>query len=95
MCVKRVKNLLSVGDKSLLRRAPKYYGSGGHALIGGKGGVIPLDGYGPPIHTPHPPDIGQPWSNSLLDIQGFGQVGGWSSEFQTMSYCAVLLTFTS
>ena len=42
------------GDKSLLRRAPKYYGPGGHALNEG-GWDVPLDGYGPPIHTPPPP----------------------------------------
>ena len=59
------------------------------------GGGYPLMGMVPQTTHPHPPDIGQPWSNSLLDIQGFGQVGGWSSEFQTMSYCAVLSTATN
>ena len=54
---------------------------GGQALIGGWVGGLPLDGYG--YGPPHPHthlDIGQPWSNSLLDIESFGQVGGghWS-----------------
>ena len=67
------------GDKSVrFRREPKNFRSGGHALIGG----VPFDGYGPQIHTPQPPDIGQPWSNSLLDSRSFGKVGGGHRSFR-------------
>ena len=37
------------------------------------------------VWSPHPhthPDIGQPWSNSLLDSQSFGQVGGGHRSFR-------------
>ena len=96
MCVKRVENLLSGRGQKSVEEDTKILWIGGHALIGGgRGGLYPLMGMVPQSTHPHPPDIGQPWSNSFLDIQGFGQVGGWSSEFQTMSYCAVLSTATN
>ena len=47
-------------------------------------GMVPL--------STHIPDIGQPWSNLLLDSQSFGQGGGWLSEFQTMSCCVIFAT---
>ena len=34
------------------------------------------------IPTPPPFDIGQPWSNSLLDSRSFGQVGGGHWRFR-------------
>ena len=49
LCVKRVENLLSGGDKSV-RWGGKQKISRGHVLIRGEG--VPLDEYGPPIHTP-------------------------------------------
>ena len=65
MCVKRAENLLSGRGQKSVEEGTKILWIGGTCL---DWGGVPLDGYGPPIHTPHPPDIGQPWSNSLLDI---------------------------
>ena len=55
---------------------------GGQALIGGWGD--PLMGMVPQSKSTHPPDIGQPWSNSLLDSQSFGQVGGGHRSFRKL-----------
>ena len=53
---------------------------GGTVLDWGEGEGLPLDEYGPPLHT-HP-DIGQPWPNSLLDSPSFGQVKGGHQSFR-------------
>ena len=61
------------GPKCQLMGEPKILGWG----------VLPLDGYW--VWSPHPhtpPDIGQPWSNSLPDILSFGQVGGGHQSFR-------------
>ena len=55
MCVKRAEILLSGRGQKSVEEDTKILWIGGHALIGGGGGVVPLDGYGPPIHTPPPP----------------------------------------
>ena len=70
LCVKRVENLLSGGDKSV-RWGGKQKISRGHVLI--RGGGTPWWVWSPNPHPP--PDIGQPWSNSFLDSRSFGQVG--------------------
>ena len=72
LCIKRAKNLLS-------EEGTKKFWIGGTCLDWG-GRSVPLDGSGPPIHT-HP-DIGQPWSNSLIDSRIFGQVGGSHRSFR-------------
>ena len=61
-----------------LEEGTKNVGMGGTGLDWGRGGGYPLMGIVPHPHKHH--DIGQPWSNSLLDSQSFGQVGGghWS-----------------
>ena len=46
------------------------------------GGVYNLMGMVPQSKSTHPPDIGQPWSNSLLDSRSFGQVGGGQQSFR-------------
>ena len=79
MCVKRVENLLSGRGQKSVEEGTKILWIGGTCLDwGGRG--VPLDGSGPLIHT-HP-DIGQPWSNSLIDSQIFGQVGGGHRSFR-------------
>ena len=53
---------------------------GGTCLDWGGEQVYPLMGMVP--QSTHTPDIGQPWSNSLLDSRSFGQVGGGHRSFR-------------
>ena len=75
MYVKRADNLLWGGGvtKVSVEGGTKNFGIGWTCLDLGGGGVYPFMGM-VPLST-HIPDIGQPWSNLLLDSQSFGQGG--------------------
>ena len=64
----------------------KNFGIGWTCLDWGGGGLYPFMGM---VHlSTHIPDIGQPWSNLLLDSQSIGQGGGGYRSFRQ---CPVVL----
>ena len=67
----------------------RNFGIGKTCFDGGGGEVYPFMGM-VPLST-HIPDIGQPWSNLLLDSQSFGQGGGGYRSFRQCPVVLLLL----